>query len=266
MVNAAVEAPFGTAVVGEPAERVKAAPVEIRIQTLSRALWCAAGLVLGLGILREIVQPIIGFDTPLEDLRHFALDSEQNMQAWLESILMALAAALLTIVAALSRRHDPANRFHWAGLAIVFLLFSIDESVSFHESTMDTLRAEFRLTGVLHFSWVVIAAPLLIAFAVVFIPFLLRLPRATMLRFVIAGSVFVVGAFGMELVGGYLVSTEGDRSLPYRLSAMCEESLEIVGVTLFVSALLRLLAARMSSLRFCYGESGPVRVGRDKTE
>lgn len=256
MVNAAIEAPRGRAGTAEQAERVQAASIEIRIEPLSRAIWWAAAFVLGLGVLREIVQPIVGFDTPLEDLRHFALDSEQSIQAWFESILMALAAALLAIVALLSRRQDPANRFHWAGLAVIFLLFSIDESVSFHESTMDPLRAGFGLTGIFHFSWVVIAAPLLVIFALVFIPFLLRLPRTTMLRFVIAGSVFVAGAFGMELAGGYLVSTEGDRSLSYRLSAIGEESLETIGIALFVSTLLQLLTVRMASLRLRRGKAG----------
>ena len=216
--------------------------VSLDIGRIATLLWLATAIVLGLGIVREIVVHIVGTGTALQDLRHFALDAEHSLPAWYESFTMVAASGLLAIMAALSRGHDPRNRLPWTILAVIFILLSIDEVVSFHEVSITPLRNAFNLTGFLYFSWVIIAAPVLLALAIFFIPFMLRLPRRTAVRFFVAGAMFVGGAFGLEFVGGYYVSTGGFESLPYKIAAICEECLEISGMTLFVTSLLRHLA------------------------
>ena len=214
--------------------------VPLDVRRVSACLWIATAIVLGLGILREVAVHFLGTATVLRDLRHFALDSEHSLPAWYESLTMATASALLAIIAVLARHHDARNRTAWMLLAVVFL--SIDESVSFHEVTITPLRNAFHLSGFLYFSWVILAAPVLVVLSIIFIPFLLRLPRHTAARFAIAGGLFVGGAFGLELVGGYFVSTGGFESVPYKIAATCEEALEIIGMTLFVTSLFRHLA------------------------
>ena len=188
--------------------------VRVNVDRIARILWIAAAIVLGLGILREVVLHIIGTGTVLKDLRHFALDAEHSLPTWFESLSMATAAGLLTILAALSHRHDPVNRWHWTLLAFVFILMSMDEAVAIYEATMAPLRDWLKLSGFLYFSWVILAAPILIALAIFYIPFMFRLPWRTALRFAIAGAMFVGGAFGLEFVGGYFVSAGGFESLP----------------------------------------------------
>jgi hypothetical protein len=205
-------------------------------------LWLATGLVLGLALLREVLIPVIGTGTALKDLRHFALDAEHSLPAWYESFMMLAAAGVLAVLAALARHDTPRNRLAWMLLAVIFLCMSIDEVVAFHEVSMRPLHETFHLTGIFYFSWVIIAAPLLVALAIYFVPFMLRLPRPTAVRFFIAGAIFVSGAFGMEFIGGYFVSIGGEDYLPYRIASAFEECLEITGMTLFLSSLLQHLA------------------------
>jgi hypothetical protein len=218
--------------------------MDLDLKRVVALVWLATALVLALGLTREILLPIIGRATLLEDLRHFAFDAEHSLPAWFESLLMAASALLLGLLAVLSRRYDPQNTWHWRVLALVFVLLSMDETVAFHESTMDPLRSTFGFTGLLHFSWVVIAAPLLLAAGLFYLPFLMRLPRPSRTRIVTAGFIFVFGAFGLELIGGYCASTAGMEAVSYKVEATLEECLEIVGLTLFASALLALIAAR----------------------
>lgn len=56
--------------------------------------------------------------------------------------------------------------------------------------------------------------------------FLLRLPRATAFRLVVAGSVLVAGAIGVELFQGYVQESFGLRGAPVALSYMVEEGME----------------------------------------
>ena len=247
----AVTATLGTA--GATIDGAQAAPgkgtVRMNVDGIARLLWLITAIVLGLGILREVVLEIVGTGTALKDLRHFALDAEHSLPTWFESLSMAVAAGLLAILAALSHRHDPLNRWHWTLLALVFILMSMDEAVAFHEATMTPLRDWLKLSGFLYFSWVILAAPILIALAIFYIPFLLRLPWRTSLRFAIAGAMFIGGAFGLEFVGGYFVSVGGFESLPYKIAATCEETLEITGMVLFVTSLLRHLAETAPVMR-----------------
>lgn len=219
------------------------------VPRLAGLLWLGLAIVLGLGIVREIIMAYLGTETVLRDLRHFALDAERSIPSWYEGLGMASASGLLAIIAVISRKTDSANRVHWTILAAIFLLMSLDEVVSFHEVTVDPLRTAFDLSGILYFSWVALAAPLVVALGLYFVPFLWRLPRATAVRFVVAGAVFVGGALGTEFLAGHFASTTGLDALPYRITAAVQECLESIGITLFVIALLRHLAQSTPSFQ-----------------
>ena len=218
------------------------APVALRVGTLTFALWCGAGVVIFLGWLRELVLPMIGTGTVLQDLRHIAFDAEHCLPSWFESLLMAAAALLLAFCAMASRTRDPLNRRHWAFLAAIFLYMSLDEAIAIHEVTMAPLRQALHVSGYLYFAWIVVAAPLLLLLACSFVPFLLRLPRRTALGFVMSGSLFVFAAVVLESVGGHLVETLGWHSAWYIVVASSEESLEIVAMAMFVGQLLRVVS------------------------
>jgi hypothetical protein len=213
--------------------------LQIDVSRIILLLKLAVACILALGILREFVVGAIGTETVLKDLRHFALDAERSLPAWYESINMITCAMLLCVIAALSVSLAPRNTRHWAILAAIFLLMSIDSSVSFHEVTVSPLRSAFHLSGVFYFSWVVLAAPLVVAVGLYFVPFLLRLPTRTALQFLLAGTIYVGGALGMEFVCGYLATTVGMDTLTYKAAAAIEEILEPIGLTLFLFALLR---------------------------
>lgn len=222
------------------ARPARAMPLVVDVALVARMLWTASAVVIALGVVREVLIFMIGTETILEDLRQFAMDAEHCLPAWYESTLMAMAAGLLAVSARTTNRAG--DRVLWMILAMIFVAFSIDESVSFHEVAIDPIRAAFDLSGVFYFSWVVAAAPLLCIFLLAFSGFLLRLPAETAIAFIVSGTVFVAGAFGMEFAGGYLVSNFGFDSALYKSAAIIEESLEIIGMTLFILAIIRHLA------------------------
>jgi hypothetical protein len=214
-------------------------------------VWALALTAIALGILREIILPLIGTETVLQDLRHIAFDAEHSLPAWCESLLMAIAALLLFICSHVCSTDTGRFRIYWRALAVAFLLMSMDEAIAIHEVTMAPLRSAFGFHGLLYYAWVVPAAPILVAIAVLFIPFLRHLPPGVALRFAACGGLFVFGAFGLEFLGGYFFDTQGAESLAYTLEFIAEESAEIVAVTWFGDVLLRLIARQGAlALRF----------------
>ena len=180
----------------------------------------------------------------------FYLDGERNLPTAFSTFLLLLAAAMLTLIACVERRwrHRVA---HWAVLALGFALMAIDEAWAFHERLTVPMREALgnRDPGIFYDAWVVPALALLLVLALFFARFLLGLPSSTRLRFLVAGVVYVGGAVGIELIEGRFVETHGDRNLTFGTISTIEETMEMVGVILFIRALLVHLAETVGELR-----------------
>lgn len=59
-------------------------------------------------------------------------------------------------------------------------------------------------------------------------------------RFFLSGALFVFGALGIEMIGGYIWTLEGygNESLAYRICITIEESFEMLSIIYFISTLL----------------------------
>jgi hypothetical protein len=216
---------------------------------MARFFEVALAIVVVSGVLREAIIAGIGTETVLKDLRHFKLDAERNLASWYESLCMALAAGLLFLHAQIARQKSPADIVPWTILSVVFLLMSMDEAIGFHEISVKPLRNALHLSGVLYYSWVLIAAPVVTLLGLYLVPFLLRLPRATALRFVACGAIFVGAALGTELVCGYFATHGGLETPYYKTTAAAQEILENMGITLFVLSLLRHIGDAAPNMR-----------------
>ena len=183
-----------------------------------------AGLAVELVHLRshaEVVETLVEL---------FSLSYEENVPTWYASSLLLVCALVLGAIAT----DAPTFRRHWWGLAAGFLVMSIDEAVELHEHAGGHLD----LGGVLYFDWVVPAAALLAVLAVVYLPFVRALPVRRQRWFVAAGAIYVGGAVGLELPLGWWTEHWGNESAGYALIDWVEETLELVGVSLFLLALV----------------------------
>lgn len=198
----------------------------------------ATAAICLLGLLAELASAAFGLEGAAAVL---SLSYEGNLPTWYASALPLLIAALLAWIAALT----PADRPYWRGLALGFLLISIDEVVGGHEH----LSALFDTGGVLYFGWVIPAGALVLVLGLTYLGFLRRLPRETAKQFTLAGALYLTGALLLELPLGYWTERHGDDGLGYALIDWCEETLEFVGLTLFARHLLDLLDGRALRLR-----------------
>jgi hypothetical protein len=179
-------------------------------------------------------------DFPLRDSTANLLyvDFEQSLPT-LYSTLMMLVGALLCAGIALGRRRDGASDVrHWAALSLIFGLLAIDEFASLHEQLTEPLRRLLDIEGgPLLWAWVVPAIVAVTIFVVVFLPFLGRLPRSTRRGLLTSGFLFVSGAIGMEMFAATFVSIQ-TTDITYVLSATVEETLEMLGIAVFLFTLL----------------------------
>ena len=81
---------------------------------------------------------------------------------------------------------------------------SLDEALSFHEGLSIPVRDALDVSGVLYFAWVIPYGIAVLILGAACLRFVLRLDRATRNLFIVAGALYVGGAVGFELIGGWL--------------------------------------------------------------
>jgi hypothetical protein len=164
----------------------------------------------------------------------FSLDGEANVPSWFSSALLLAAAALLAVVAldALARRTGWGR--HWAGLSLVYVALSLDETAELHERTGSWLRAHLHLHGPLHYAGVVPALALALFVGIASVRFLGALPRTTRIGILVAAAIYIFGAAGVESATGWWVESHGTESTALLLVSTAEENLEMLGTTLFI--------------------------------
>ena len=78
--------------------------------------------------------------------------------------------------------------------------------------------------------------------------FFMQLPHWTRCLIAAGGTLYVGGALGMELVGGYYASLHGHRNLVFALLTTIEEAGEMADVLIFMYALMAYISTYIKDL------------------
>lgn len=182
--------------------------------------------------------------------RLFDFDTEGNIPALYSTISLGFCSLLLAIIASFEQSVNSQYAKFWQGLSFIFLFLAVDEACSIHEELIPILRTAFNTKGLLFFPWVIPAVILLIIFLVVFRGFIINLPPKIRHLFLVAGSIYVGGAIGMELIGGYFADVYGFNTKAYWLASTTEELLEMFGIVVFIYGLLSYIKSNLTEFHF----------------
>lgn len=175
----------------------------------------------------------------------FSMNREQNVPTAFSTLLIVAAAVVAAGIARVLRRDGRPHVFAWVVLSLAMLGLALDEWVQIHEKVGGAIHDRLDLAGPLRFPWVLPYAVLAVSLVVVVSPMLRGLDGLTLRRFVVAGAIYVGGAAGMEMIGAAWFDANGEEvDYPYLLLATIEESLEMVGMAMFVLAALAHLRTR----------------------
>jgi hypothetical protein len=188
----------------------------------------AALVVVHLLAMQANFNPALGLKERFEfhywQLAFFDLDEEESFGTWFSAGILVLAAVLLLHQARVLRAHGQAWHRWWLGLGIGFCVLSVDEVVGLHEFTNSMMGDT---------PWTVVGFPILVLVAVAYAPFLWHHRWRTALLFVLAGVIYGGGAVGVE----HFTDSEVN-SLHYNMWTALEEGMEMIGVVVFIYALL----------------------------
>jgi hypothetical protein len=164
-------------------------------------------------------------------------NQEANIPAFFSSLILLLSSILLFVIH-IFKKNTNEKHLPWLILAAIFCFLALDEAVAIHELLMGPVRDNLNTSGIFHYAWVIPYGLALLVFLVLYVPFLVRLPRTTMILFVISGFIFVLGALEFEMLGGQMYGHDMTYNVYYTL----EETLKMVGISLFIFTLLRYIS------------------------
>lgn len=168
----------------------------------------------------------------------FDIDAEANIPSLFSTVLMLFCSALLVIISILERTKGCRHQL-WLLLAIIFAFLAVDEQIGLHERIEKPLREALNTSGLLYFAWVIPYSLFLVIIASLYGRFMLRMPPKFRRLMILSAVIYVTGAIGFELIGGWYVDVHNDVvDLPYGILVTIEESLELIGLVTFIYALL----------------------------
>lgn len=176
----------------------------------------------------------------------FNLNLEANVPSWYSAFLMIIISGLSFFIAKIKTSSE---KKYFLFLSIIFLFMSLDEISSIHEIMNKPVRNLLNLGSVFYWAWIVPGLIFLIIFGLTFRQFFKLIGKRFSKLFVSSGVIYIMGVIGFEMLGGWLYSNKLGNSYYYIFEVVVEESLEMVGLWLFIYALIEYLKSFVDEVR-----------------
>jgi hypothetical protein len=178
-------------------------------------------------------------DFPFRDLfaSLFDVNRELNIPSLYSTSVLLFCSILLATISSIKRMQRDRYQLQWVALSCIFFYLGIDELTSIHESFIYPVSLIVKTGGVFYYSWVIPGLIFTLVCLLAFCKFLTHLPKKTRNLFLTAGFVYIFGAIGLEMVGGYIADTYGEGHILWILEIALEEFCEMLGIAVFYYAL-----------------------------
>ena len=209
---------------------------------LVRILGVVLAFLFFMHALTLVVAHGFGFPVARGFVPLFHVDHEHNIPTFVAFVLLICCGLVSAWSSALETRRLR-HRRAWAMLAVLFLALAADEAFGFHEQLGVVLFAEFGKFGLPMYAWVVPYGLAVFVLGLFFLRWFFELESGVRLSLALAGSVFLFGAIGIELLasGHYEslpVNRPDFRTLQGDLLSTFEEACEFAGASLFLHTVL----------------------------
>jgi len=192
-------------------------------------------------VATQSVKHFGGYEFFLGIVPMFNLDAEGNVPSGFQGITLVFAAVLLFYVALHERQRAMPSARRWLLLGFAFAYLAIDELGKVHE-TFDYLATRGRNADVPY--WILPLGAFALAVALYMLPLLRQVPRRTAQALVISGAIYVGGAAGVEFLSQKPFAFVEFGTYAYSFEVALEEGMEMLGILLFIRALLLYIAAK----------------------
>jgi hypothetical protein len=228
--------------------------ISINPKKISVIFFTIIAVLAALHIAQLIAYYVIADPQRFDFVELIDFDYESNLPSFYSMFAIIICSGVLFMIAHGKRITRQPYSFQWEILAWIFLYLGLDEGLALHEDVGDLMEIFITASGYLYFPWVIPYSILVGILAVFYFRFLLHLPRPTMVRFIIAGGLFLTGAVGLEIISANEADTYGTTSITYSVLYTLEELCEMIAMVLFLRALLEYYSREFGTLSIKFSQ------------
>lgn len=223
---------------------------ELRTGHLMKVLFLSLLVVISLNYL-TVLYFSMGFLRG-NGYRVFSLltvDFESSLPTIFNTMLVLLAFVILLMISHHLWRSKSDQVYSWFFLTCSFLLLALDENPTVHQ-IFSAVFSRYATTGnklAINYAWGMPYGAVVLIFIFFLWRFIMTLPGNIRTGFVISGLIYVVGAIVIGLYGTDVIEVHSHRDPKYILLASFEESLEMLGLTLFIYYLFEFIQIEFKS-------------------
>ena len=217
-------------------------PISLSPRRITQALILVVLCLTFASVAGHFLKHVLSYDTlfgwlVLNLAPFFDLNGETNIPTWYSSSALLLCSILLAIIASTTNKNNARYVLHWRALSVIFLGMSMDEVVQLHELADAPMRSILHAGDFFFHAWTVLGIAFVLILGLAYLRFLAYLPAKTRGLFLVAGTVYCIGAIGMEL------ANQSPWMVMVVMIETVEESLEMLGVVIFIYALMSYLGS-----------------------
>lgn len=179
-------------------------------------------------------------------IRLFDFNQEANIPSFFSS-LQFLTASILLLVITIYKKTSGKKYIGWLGMTLLFFLLMVDEAVSIHEFLLGFLVEKYNSSTFFYYVSLFAFGLVLLGIVLIYIPFFNHLNRKLLFSMLLSAGVFLLGAIVFETIGNNTLDTDG-LSFGYRLIYTIEETLEMLGLAIFINTLNWYVAIKMQKI------------------
>lgn len=176
----------------------------------------------------------------------FDFNQEANIPSFF-STLQFLTASLLLFIIAIFKKSNGKKHLGWLGISLLFFLLMLDEAVSIHEFLFTYLQEKYNNSLFFYYASLLVFGFVLVGIALIYIPFFNHLNKKLLIGMLSSMGIFLLGAIVFESIGNNVFETYG-LSFGYRLIYTVEETLEMLGLAIFINILNWYIGIKMQKI------------------
>jgi hypothetical protein len=203
-----------------------------------KILYKITAVLVVVHVILQVLKFAFGHDQIFGLIKLFNLDEENNFPSLFSFMLFLIAAKLAGWITYDAWKKQKRFVWQWTGVSVFLLWFAADEILAIHERWSPVIREMLHTSGLFYYFWQLPYILIFIVMLVFYFPFLKSWSREFCARVFGAAFIFGMGVFVLEALGGWRYSITGPNDVVYMILATIEETCEMVGVIIFIYALL----------------------------
>ena len=226
--------------------------IEVTPFGLARTFGFTVTLLLIAHILVQTVRFTTGDERVFGLVYMFSVGADGNIPTFYSALALMFASMMLAFTGSLVHKARQPMSLYWFGLCMIFSFLAADEMLELHEKLIEPVRTALNTSGLFYYAWIIPYAAGAFVIGLVYLRFLLALPRRTGIGFIIAGGTFIAGAIGIEMLGGVIFEMVGGKDPLYVAAQTVEEALEMFGIVIFIYVIADYIANHFGSVSISF--------------